>query len=416
MTISLRKAEMALIFVLTTALFVFFILFDTYTQGKYTFLGLSICIFMLGCRINHKRSVFRFDLYVILNILFIGFVLFSSLWAINTSDSVTMARTLMRVFICAYMVYVTYLNTPGLDETMLLKSIMWAGYIVALYSLSFYGLDKMIVAGRSSGLRIKNDFSNVNTIGMACALSCVIQINIQGVSSKEHLLSSALFMIPSIIVIAATQSKKALVFLIAGAIGYAFVNAQKSKKRGFTKIIKILFWILILGFIFYWILQLDTFDGVLKRMKYMLNTVSGNGRIDSSTMIRKQFKELGLEWFVKYPIGGIGVANPHILTAQYYNYDTYLHDNFVELLCGGGLVGFSLYYSMYVYLFVQLWKYRKINPQRVTFFAIWLGLMLVMDYGRVSYYSKSTNFYLMIHFLNVFRLRQKAVLEKGDTE
>ena len=416
MIITLRKVATGLIFVCTTALFVLFILFDSYTWGKYVLLGLSACILLLGIGITHSKIVLKFNPYAALNILFIVFVLLSSMWAIDASDSVIMARTLMRIFVCAYAVYITYLSIPELDETVLLKAVMWAGYIVSIYTLFFYGLDTIIAAGSSSSLRVDNEFANVNTIGMACALSCVIQINLKYLRLKEHLFPSALLMIPSIVVIAATQSRKALVFLIAGALGYAFVKAQKSKKSILIKGFKILLWILILAFVLYWILQLDVFDGIRERMESMLNAVFGSGQADHSTIVRKNLRALGIEWFLRYPLGGIGIANPHILAKQYYAFDAYLHDNFVELLCGGGIIGFSLYYSMYVYLFLQLWNYRRIDPQRVAFFALWLGLMLAMNYGMVTYYSKAQNFYLMIHFVNVFQLKQKAVLEEGNTQ
>lgn len=413
MDISLRQVATALIFVFTTALFVLFILFDTYTWGKYAFLGLSICIFMLGCGINNGKIGIRCTKYITFNVLFIGFTLLSSLWAISASDSVVMARTLMRIFICAYMVYITYLNTPELDEMVLLRSVMWAGYIVSLYSLSFYGLGRMIVAG-SSNLRISNEFANVNTIGLACALSCVIQINFKCLSSKKHFSPSVVLMIPSVVVIAATQSRKALVFLTVGVLEYAFIKVQRSQKSIFIKGFKILFGILILVFIFYWILQLDIFEGIRERMESLLNAIFGNGQVDHSTIFRNTLKALGIEWFLRYPFGGIGIANPHILANYYYSFDAYLHDNFVELLCGGGIIGFGIYYSMYVYLFIQLWKYRKTDKQRVTFFAMWLGLMFAMDYGMVTYYEKSNNFYLMIHFFYVFQLKKKAALEKGN--
>ena len=102
----------------------------------------------------------------------------------------------------------------------------------------------MIVAG-SSNLRISNEFANVNTIGLACALSCVIQINFKCLSSKKHFSPSALLMIPSVVVIAATQSRKALVFLIVGVLGYAFIKAQKSPKSIFIKGFKIKLCILL---------------------------------------------------------------------------------------------------------------------------------------------------------------------------
>ena len=409
MTISLRKIVTSLIFGLTVLLFAIFVLFDTHTWGKYAFLGLSICIFMLGCGMNRGKIAFRFTPYVAINILFICFSLLSSLWAFNASDSVIMARTLIRVFICAYMLYLTYLNIPEMDVSMLLKAVMWAGYIISLYTLFFYGMDTIIAAGSSANLRIENGFSNVNTIGMACALSCVIQINLKYLRSQDHLFPSALLMIPSVIVVAATQSRKALVFLLVGALGYAFVKAPKSKKSIFLKDFKILIWILILAFVLYWILQLDVFDGIRERMEAMLNSVLGNGKADHSTILRNNLRTLGLTWFLKYPIGGIGIANPHILANQYYAVDAYLHDNFAELLCGGGIIGFCIYYAMYVYLFRQLWKYRKVDKQRVVFFALWLGLMLAMNFGMVTYYSKAQNFYLMVHFVNVFDLKRKAL-------
>lgn len=408
MTKSLRKAVTSLIFIFTTALFVLFILFDTYTWGKYTFLGLSIGIFILGCAIQHGKTSVRLTPYVAMNVLFICFALISSLWAISASDSVTMARTLTRTFVCAYAVYITYINIPELDETVLLKAVMWAGYIVSIYTLFFYGLDTIIAAGSSSSLRVNTEFANVNTIGMACALSCVIQVGIRFIGRNLRLFPSALFMIPCIVVIAATQSRKAIVFLAAGILGCIFVNAQKSDKKLGGKLFRSLPGICVCVVIFYIILQLNIFSGVRERMSALMNSFFGTGAADHSTTLRHDMRILGLKWFIRHPIGGIGMANPHILARDYLNFNAYLHDNFAELLCGGGIIGFCLYYAMYAYLFSQLWKYRKVDKQRVAFFVLWLMLMLAMNFGMVTYYSKAQNFYLMIHFMNVFDLKRKA--------
>lgn len=124
MIITLRKVATGLIFVCTTALFVLFILFDSYTWGKYVLLGLSACILLLGIGITRSKIILKFNPYAALNILFIVFVLLSSMWAIDASDSVIMARTLMRIFVCAYAVYITYLSIPELDETVLLKAVV----------------------------------------------------------------------------------------------------------------------------------------------------------------------------------------------------------------------------------------------------------------------------------------------------
>lgn len=408
MTISLRKLALSLVFVFTAMLFALFVLFDTYAWGKYVLFGLSLAVLLLGGFLGKGKILFRVDAYVALNILFIVYILLTSLWAMRPSDTLTMATTMFRILICAYILYCTYTSIPELDETVLLKAVMWAGYVVAIYSIAFYGVDQMIAAGRDDSLRVDNEFSNVNSIGLISVLSCMIQVNLPLLDRKTRLFPSALFLIPCVIVIAATQSRKALVFLIAGVLIGAVVWAQKSKtKRGF--VVKAVFGLGIGVLLVYLLLRTEMLSGIRERMQGLINALLGTGKVDHSTVLRNNLRNLGWEEFLKHPIGGIGIANPHILAAQRYSFDAYLHDNFAELLCGGGIFGFVTYYSLYAYLFFQLWKHRGADRKRATFFALWLLLMLAMDYGMVSYYSKSQNFYLMIHFVNVFFLKRKAV-------
>lgn len=407
MLISWRRMAEALISVFTTLLFVLFILFDTYYWGKLAFFGLSFAIFLLGAAINYGKVKIRVNAYVILNVLFILYVLSTSFWAINPSDTVLMARTLARTFLCAYAVYLTYLNFD--DITRVLKCVMWAGYIVAIYALLFYGVDAMILSAKETASRLENEFSNINSIGMACAVSCMIQLNQYNSKNKRFAIFEFLFMIPAITVIAATQSRKALVFIIAGILSTAVVKVQNSEDSARNKFAKIIIGIVIGASIIYMLLQLDIFAGISERMQRFINTITGEGKADHSTVVRENMIKMGWEWFLKYPLGGIGMANPHILSAKYLNFDAYLHNNYIELLCGGGIPAAVLYYALYVYLFSQLIKYRNADKKQAVFFMFWLTLMLLMNFAMVSYYSKIQNFYLMIHFVNVFYLKRKAM-------
>lgn len=406
MRISWYRTAEALISVLTTLLFVLFVLFDTYYWGKLAFFGLSFAIFILGAAMNRGKVKLRVNAYVILNLLFILYVLATAFWAIEPSETVIMARTLARIFLCAYAVYITYLEFD--DITRALKTVMWAGYIVAIYALLFYGIDTMILSGKEASFRLENEFSNINSIGMACAVSCMIQLNQYSFKDKKSAIFESIFMIPAITVIAATQSKKALVFIVAGILSTAVVKVQDSKGSAKSKFFKIIIGIAIGVSVIYMLLQLDIFAGISERMQRFINTLTGEGKTDNSTLVRSDMIKLGWEWFLKYPLGGIGIANPHILSARYLSYDAYLHNNYIELLCGGGIPAAVLYYSLYVYLFAQLIKYRNADKRQAVFFMFWLTLMLLMNFGLVSYYSKTQSFYLMIHFVNVFDLKRKA--------
>lgn len=396
-----------LINVVAVFLFAVFLLFDGYTWGKYAFLAASLLIFGLGLLERNCKTTFRLDAYVLLNVLFIFYVLLTAVWAKSSISTLTMARTLFRTFMCAYIVYLYFVDEK--DISRLLRIIMWAGYVVAIYSLLFYGVDELLKAGTDSSLRAENSFANVNSIGMCCALSSMIQVN-EFFEKRNRW--TCIFLIPVLIVIGAGQSRKALLFLIVGVFSAFFVKNQNESSA--KKIIKIIFGCIIALFLIYLLLQLDIFSGIKERMETLLNSFSGKGEVDHSALVRAQMIEAGLREFIEHPIGGIGIANSYFITLKYIGRETYLHNNFVELLSCGGIIAFIFYYATYIYLFYGLWKYRKADKKQAMLFAIWLLIMLALDYGSVSYYSKSQSFYLMIHFVNIQNLKRKARAKQNE--
>ena len=390
-----------LINIIAVFLFSVFILFEGYAWGKYVFLAASLAIYILGLLERNERVVFRLDAYVFFNIVFIIYVMLTALWANNSLKTLTMSRTLFRTFACAYIVYLYFIKEK--DIARLLRILMWAGYVVAIYTLVFYGVDELLKAGTDSSLRADNEFANVNSIAICCALSCMVQIT---EFLKKHNRWTCVFLIPVLIVIGATQSRKALVFLIVGVFSAFIVKNQN--ELAVKKIGKIIVGCTIALLLVYALLQLDIFSGIKERMESMINSFSGKGKADHSALIREQMIEAGWKEFLEHPIGGIGISNSYFITLQYFGRETYLHNNFVELLSCGGIFAFVFYYAIYVYLFYNLWRYRKADKEQSMFFAIWLLIMLALDYGSVSYYAKDQSFYLMIHFVNIQNLKRKA--------
>lgn len=397
-----------LINILAVFLFAVFILFEGYAWGKYAFLALSLAIYILGLLERNDKIFFRLDAYVFLNFIFIVYVFLTAIWAKSPDSTITMTRTLIRTFLCAYIVYLYFVEEE--DVSRLLRILMWAGYIVAIYSLMFYGVDKLLKAGTDSSLRTGNEFANVNSIAICCALSVMIQAN--EVFEKRNRWT-CVFLIPTIIVIGATQSKKALIFLIIGVFSAFIVKNQN--ESSIKKVFKTILGCIIAFVLIYYLLQLDIFSGIKERMETMFNSFSGKGKVDRSTLEREQLIEAGWKEFIEHPIGGIGISNSYFITLQFLGKKTYLHNNFVELLSCGGIFAFVFYYAMYAYLFYSLWKYRKADKKQAMFFAIWLLIMLALDYGNVSYYSKDQNYYLMIHFVNVENLKRKASVEQSES-
>lgn len=387
-----------LVWILTVFLITSFTVLESYTWGKFIFLGISVFIYFLNY-LKSKQVLFPIDAYQRHMIVLMCFTLISSLWAISSSDAIEKGITFFQIFVSFSLVYMYYNKADNIDN--LLSAIKWAGYIISIYTIYFFGIEGLISSTLAT--RLANSFSNVNSIGLICALSCVIQVFQLTNKGPKYQIA---FMALPILVISATQSRKALLFLLIGV--FAVIAFCNKKRNAVKTIIGIATAAIIVFIMISAVSSLEIFSGLNNRMQLMLSAVNGEGAVDHSTQIRNEMVQLGIEWWKRYPIGGVGIGSPHILAQQFVGADHYLHNNFVELLCGGGLVGFCIYYFNHFYLLFKLFRYRAVDYRNSMFSIIWILLMLFMDYGMVSYYSKDQWFYLMVIFLNVRFLRKKV--------
>ena len=157
------------------------------------------------------------------------------------------------------------------------------------------------------------------------------------------------------------------------------------------------------------------FAEVSDRMSNMMEAFTGTGG-DSSTIIRLALVDIGWDLFYQSPITGVGINNPSVYTFFVYGKDNYyLHNNYIELLAGTGVIGLIAYYSMYLYVAYNLIRYRNIHSNEYIMVLILFLSQIVMDMGMVSYESKSTYFYMMLFYLEVQILRKGRKHEVQQT-
>ena len=394
-----------IIWLLTCCLFAFFVIFRVYLWGKYFLLATSLAILFLSTFGNGGKIFIKIQSYHVYIFAFIAYAFISSLWAWNSADSIERTTTMLLILVCASMVYCHYIRFD--DVHQLLTAIMWAGFAVSIYTLSYYGFSTVIEALTS--VRLGSSFANVNTIAQFLAVTCIIQFS--EIVNKRRKMSAVLMMLPEIIVIAATQSRMPLVVLFLGITGIYFFNNFESKNA--RKTIKTIFVVVLIALvIIYIVFNVPAFSGIQKRLTGLLNSFYGSGDVDGSTSERNEMIALGWEYFLKNPIVGIGIGCSHIISGQHLGNDTYLHNNFVELLCGGGAMGFLIFYSRYIYLFYNLFKYRRVDKEHFSICFVLLFVMFISDWGTVSYYDKLSNYYFILQFLNIEYLKRKSRINK----
>lgn len=380
---------------LTTLWLVSFTVLSTESWGKYIYLILAGAIFLLGAFQNGMKVDIAIEPFHICTMIFLIYGFITYLWAIDGSYTIKRMTTVAQTLLCMYLVYTCYRNDK--DSERLLNCVMWAGNFVAVYAIYYYGLATIRIIVQA-GSRIDNDFANVNAIGMMAAYSLVITFS---KIINRHVSWSLIFSLPSLLMVIASGSRKAFIILVTGVF-FVYLTHSISKSKNIIetlfKFVTVCF-VGAVGLMIIW--SIPQFSPVTDRLSQTLNHFTGNGRVDESTIRRAWFIEIGLKQFLKTPIQGIGIGNSLFIIGR----NTYLHNNYVEILACGGILGILAFYSSYLYcapaILRSIKKYDETSVLCVTFFV----LQLLMDFMQVSYFSKDTFFYFMIFFLQTKRRR-----------
>ena len=393
---------------LTSLLFACFAIFEVIEGGRYVFVGLAGVVLLLKSRGNIYVDL---NPYYVFNIVLIVYAALSAIWAWESSYSLELSKRMLDTFLCSVLIYMAYQE----DQTprLLTLSIKISGYIVAAYMIKYYG-PRQLVHMLLDADRMTAEIGNANVFGMTIAYSCIFEF--LEIVQKKKLTITCPLVLPSIFAIAATQSRKALLILALG-VALIVLFYWFDSKHIVLSIFRLAFAGLCAVLVYGLLKNSPYFSGIMSRMDLITNYVHGEEGIGNSLLERSQMIQIGWEQFLRTPICGIGFGNAIVLTALYNDVVyTYLHNNFIELLCCGGIIGFAIFYSRYCYLIIRLMKNYKRRTDDFYICAIILTIMIVMDYGYVSYYNKMIQGFQVMLFLQADSLGRVEILAPKDRE
>lgn len=398
-----KRISEKIIWCLTVVLISSFYIFDLSKWGSIILVIITISIFSISIIANNGITKFSIKPFHLFILLFALFCMFSSSWATYPKDSFQKGITIIKILICMTILEMYYSKFNSIKN--IINAVMWAGFVVVFYAIIYYGLDR-IKFTLASGSRLESSFANINLIAIAASISILIMVyNIFFIEKKRIYL--VVFAIPSIIMVAASGSRKALMLSILGVV--MIVLFRYTTRSFFITLFR---WVLlssILLIVLVSILSLPIFSNVNQRMNGLISLITNTGVVDHSAWIREQYIHFGIIQFTKTPFIGIGIGNSHFITIQVEGLATYLHNNYVELLACGGIIGFTIYYCIYIYLFYSIFKLRKYKSDYTLLCVILMIILLIMDYGMVTYYSKITYFYFLVFFMEVQLLKKRKI-------
>lgn len=393
---------------LTVLLYISFIVFSNDINGVYYMLGLIFIIYLIHCKyygFSMIKNVGIFHIYMLSVSLF---CIFSALWAWNADYAIEKGVTIFELLIAFTLLYETY---SKVEIKRLLLIVMWSGFFLSVYTIIFVGLDNLKDTIEEAG-RMDNTFANINVIGMCCSTSILISFYFL---QKRRNLIDILMCFPCFIIVSASGSRKAFIMLVIGIVYIMLFKPYKQKKKkGIPKFVVVILSVFILFIVFWIIGKSGFFGGTLDRMDGLIASLTGKGKEDSSSMIRAYYRMIGFRQFFETPLLGIGMGNGRLLAYEYTGHDCYLHCNYAEIAANGGIVGLLFIYWIYIKLIRSEIKMLKTNSYAVII-LLFLILNLILDYGKVSYYSKDTYFILMICCLHIDSCKKLLIEQKQVT-
>ncbi len=401
-----------ILFFATMLYFVFAYIEDTVPGGQIVMivsLALMLFTFAAGSRCRMRAKDNGILVYLL---LFLAFCYASTWWARDPSLASSKINGVFFNGIAILVMNICYNNQNRMNKVEdFIKIVLYGGYVIVLYIFVRFGVGG-IMRMAANDERLTNELLNANTLGLCAAYSLVI--NFYYILSRRKFQWADLLMVPAFVLLIVSQSRKAILVVVLGVIG-AYLLKNIGVKKNAQKYLKILLGMLVITAVMVFVARLEVMAPIMNRIYEIFEMMAGLGKRGvNSAWIRFAYTELGLQLFKENPLLGIGIGNANIYTQMYYGHNHYLHNNFIELLACGGLVGFGIYYSIYAYFLWVFWKNRKYRDMEYNICLLLLVLVLIMDYGAVSYYSKSTYFMLFVFWLEARKLKRAEIQRKQN--
>ena len=365
---------------------------------KYSNITFIVLIGFMALYVIKQSLVVPRALFMFLPFLIYSFL--STAWSYIPNYTIQRSVTILRLFVL--LVIMSFYLLKSKQTEQFIYGFALAGIIIIIYLFSFYGflgLRKMI----NEGSRVGEGFVNSNTLAIYLSFSSIIFLYLFLHKKKWYYIVLALGLVA---IIASTGSKKGLLDL---AVGYGLVfGFNQEQTKGMKKIVK---WIIALSIVviaLYLLWNSPVFSTVRIRFERMIGFLSGAGEvIDYSTKERQLMISIGWKQFLETPIFGIGIGASGYLTSIALGTNTYLHNDYIELLATGGLFGLVLQYFPIIYIYTKNWKYRKISKAS-QLSSVLLTIYIVNSIAAVQYFSKLS--YV------IFAIGLACYLENRNTE
>ncbi len=367
---------------------------DDFRARSILWYGISVVVIgYLALIISSKYMKKPLGLYALWAGVFFCFSFLSGLWALDINPTLDTSKSLFLVFVVNILLSFV-IETKEDIRNILFANLFALGlyllYVLLNVDLSQLGEDRL-GADMLGSLWNANDVGLKFCVGFALALYFALD--------KKYKKWRLLFFAVAILFAGIglfTGSRKVFLMLIGIATLFMFLYSKH-------KLIGIAIAALAAVALYFAIMKIEPLYNVLgERLENLIEGLFGEGTTEGSFNTRGEMIKLGFEWFLERPLLGYGMNNFSVLYEQATGASMYAHNNFVEILVNGGLVGFILYYFIYGYIFIKLFRPAFIERDLMAILLFSINLiLLILQVALVSYYQTIFNCLLLLAVLYI---------------
>lgn len=318
-------------------IFLFLIIYCGCYYQQYLFF-ISFSYLLLACTfiyniVMHKKVIYvRF---VLISLAFLLYSVFSALWANKFDLSYNASIQLVKSSLLA-MLFITLIDSKENFRWALfsfsLAGVVYSMLYVQNVDIASLGADRITTNENSDSI-----LPNVNTVGLFLSLSFVYFFYSYFYRKKSYFLLIAAV---SFIIIFLLGARKSIVSLAICIL----MMLYKLNSSARIKIILLSLLFISLLFVYIPTEYLSFISERLAQLNFFSNQIN---ELDESDANRILLLKSGFFYGMNSPILGNGYYSFSQLLLKEYGFATYSHNNFVEIFVGGGIIGFTLYYSLY---------------------------------------------------------------------
>ena len=333
---------------------------------------------------SKRVSIYR---EVMFSMAYLLFGAASILWAESSDAAFTKVRTIFLLLVLLVLV-TTYIVKIG-KPIYIMIAISIGSVALAIYMMATYGFSGLFEAFEETEERVGDLINNVNAIANSLVVGLLAMIGMAFLYKQIWLVLPIAF---TSICLFAAGSRTATISLIVGLV-ILIVFWLKSMRSSMGRFFGTVSIIVSAVVIFFLVRDLPAFQTLSLRMENIFSFLTGESKVikENSTEVRMDYIRLGWEQFLKTPIFGNGIGCAGYAMEETYNRVTYLHNNYIEILASGGIIGFILFYAPYAIALISLLKRVFKDRDRTPVVVITLVLLitrLIGHLGIVLYYSK----------------------------